>query len=119
MKCQFPSPCWFAVNVQNTTTSYDPIYSSEEVKVSPTYLDTANKYWDIIYQGWINRPYKFHGNVALWMYGAEMAIDIQLEVLNDIRHGKYKDTDMYNEVERDRVETIGFKPIYSPGGFVI
>lgn len=125
MKCNFPSTCWFAINVQNVGVYYNPIYSSEEVKASPTYVDTANKYWDKLYEGWNRRPDK-PGFLDKTIPGLvvellELGIDLQIEAVNDIRHGVYTDKDMYdtNVTERDRVETIGFKPIWSPGGFVI
>jgi hypothetical protein len=123
MKCEFPSPCWFAINVQNVSMTYAPIYSSEEVETSPTYLDTTNMYWDILYQGWKNKPeiksWWSKSPIGLILNAVEETINVQVEVLNDIRHGKYTGQNMYDSVERDRVETIGFKPIYSPGGFVI
>ncbi len=46
-------------------------------------------------------------------------IDMNIEVMNDIRHERYKDENLYTDVERDRVETLGFRPIWSPGGFQV
>ena len=106
MKCEFPSPCWFAINVQQVSNTYSPIYSSEEVKVSPSYIDTTNKYWDIIYEGWQNRP-----EVKSWWsnqpYGllanaVDEIINIQIEALNHIRHGGTKYKNLYTGVESDR-----------------
>ena len=111
MKCNFPSPCWFAIHVQNVGGSYNPIYSSEEVTTSPTYLDTFNEYWDMIYEGWQNRP-----EVKSWWsntpYGLlanaiDEIINLQIEALNHIRHGGAENKNLYTDVERDRVDSIG------------
>ena len=123
MNCEFPSICWYSVNVQNVVEQNQLIYSAEEPKISPTYFDQANKYWDQFYRGWNSRPDKpgFLDKtlIGLLLEGFEEVADIQINVLNDIRHGVYQDENLYSDVERDRVETIGFKPIWSPGGFQV
>ena len=122
MVCEFPSLCWFAINAQAPVEEI-PIYSAEETKDSPTYVDTANAYWDQFYEGWNNRPGKpgilDKTNLGLLLEAVEVVIDVQIEVLNDIRHGVYQDEDMYTPTERERVETIGFKPVWTPGGFQV
>lgn len=125
MVCKFPNPCWFAINVQNAGVLNSPSYS-KDITTSPTYLDTANKYWDILYLGWNNRPdipawLSFgKGSIpAILLEAGEGLINVQIEVLNDIRHGEYEGKNLYTDVERDRVGTIGFKPVWSPGGFQV
>ena len=121
MACAFPTVCWFAVNIQNVGNDVQTnVYSPEPVI---TYKDRANSYWDLFYRGWQARPDKpdflDRTLVALLLNVAEFGIDVQIETLNDIRHGVYTDENLYTDVERDRTETIGFKPIWSPGGFQV
>ena len=123
MKCNFPSPCWFAIHVQNVGESYSPIYSSEEVTTSPTYVDTANKYWDILYEGWQNRP-----EVKSWWSNTPFGliantideiINLQIEALDHIRHGGAVNKNLYTDVERDRVDSIGVDIFWAGGSPII
>lgn len=124
MVCKFPNPCWFAINAQAPLESLpgtiQPI--TEETSIDNT-LAELNKYWDIFYSGWNSRPNKpgllDKTMTGLLLEAVDYVLDVQIEVLNDIRHEKYKNENLYTDVERDRVETIGFRPIYSPGGFQI
>ena len=124
MVCKFPNPCWFAINAQAPVESLPSIIDSS---VNPVNRDNTlaelNKYWDIFYAGWQSRPDKpgFLDKTltGLVMEAVEFTVDVQIEVLNDIRHEKYKNENLYTDVERDRVETVGFRPIWSPGGFQV
>jgi len=83
-----------------------------------------NRLGRLIESGWKAKP-----NIPPWIaklpvigYASEIGektIDVYFEVGRDIADGKYKDIEMYNNIERDRVNSLGFKPIYSPGGFVV
>ena len=91
-------------------------------KASDPYAD-FRKLGSLIYKGWMNRP-KLPGEAKEWqtfpqLKFLEAAADIQINVLKDISEGKYRDVDMYSPTERERTETLGFKPIWSPGGFQV
>ena len=124
MVCKFPNPCWFAINAQAPIESLPKVIDSS---VDPINQDNTlaelNKYWDIFYSGWQSRPDKpgFLDKTlpGLVMEAVEFTVDVQIEVLNDIRHEKYKNENLYTDVERDRVESVGFRPIWSPGGFQV
>lgn len=127
MVCEFPKTCWFAINSQAPVESLPRIItpvineaSNESIDVT---LRNLNKNWDKIYSGWNARPDKpgflDKTMAGLVLEGVEYVIDVQIEILNDIRHEKYKNENLYTDVERERVESIGFRPIYSPGGFKI
>lgn len=78
---------------------------------------------NLIYEGWQNRP-KIPGEAKEWqafpqLKFIEASIDIQMDVLKDISEGRYQDVEMYTPTERDRAESLGFKPIWSPGGFQV
>lgn len=124
MVCKFPNPCWFAINAQAPLESLSPVIQPiiEETSIDNT-LAELNKYWDIFYSGWNSRPNKAglldKTMTGLLLEAVDYVLDVQIEVLNDIRHEKYKNENLYTDVERDRVETIGFKPIWSSGGFQI
>ena len=124
MVCKFPNPCWFAINAQTPTESLPPIIdSSLDPRNQDNTLAELNKYWDIFYTGWQARPDKpgFLDKTltGLVLEAVEFTVDVQIEVLNDIRHEKYKNENLYTDVERERVETLGFRPIWSPGGFQV
>ena len=125
MACEFPQPCWFVINAQAPVESLG-INLQQEEKTPDNTLTEVNKYWDILYAGWNSRPdipaWLGFGKGSLPAIGFELAegfVDTNFEVLNDIRHEKYKNKNLYTDVERDRVGTIGFKPIWSPGGFQV
>ncbi len=124
MSCKFPNPCWFAINAQAPLESLPKIIQPDvDKQTADNTLETLNKYWDIFYTGWQARPNKpgilDKTRTGLVIELIETAVDAQIEVMNDIRHEKYKNENLYTDVERDRVETVGFKPVYSPGGFQI
>jgi hypothetical protein len=82
-----------------------------------------NRMGNKIYDAWQGRP-----QIPAWLaktpvigWASEIAegfVDFNIEVAKDMANGEYKDVDLYNNVERERVESLGFKPIFSPGGFV-
>ena len=125
MACEFPNPCWFALNAQPVG---EPSFltnneAPEPTEVTSTYIDAANKYWDIFYTGWKNRP-----EIKSWWsntpYGllanaVDEVINLQIEAMDHIRHGGAENKNLYTDVEQDRVDTIGFKPVWSPGGFQV
>ena len=122
MACKFPNPCWFVINAQ-APLEIPELNLAVEEKSQDSILAELNKYWDIFYSGWNNRPDKpgllDKTVLGLFLEATEAVIDVQIEVMNDIRHEKYKHENLYTDVERDRVDTIGFKPIWSPGGFQV
>ena len=76
-----------------------------------------------IYQSWENRP-----DTPVWLKGTPYAlaydltdefIDLQFQAALAISQGKVAGKEQYNSIERERVESLGFKPIWSPGGFQI
>ncbi len=127
MVCKFPNPCWFAINAQSQVQALPRVINPEATpEVQDNTLAELNKYWDIFYTGWNNRPdipaWLNFGKGSLPAVGLEATegfIDMNIEVMNDIRHERYKDENLYTDVERDRVETLGFRPIWSPGGFQV
>ena len=124
MVCKFPNPCWFAINAQAPIESLPGVIDSSVDPINQdNTLTELNKYWDIFYAGWQSRPDKpgFLDKTltGLVIEAVEFSVDVQIEVLNDIRHEKYKNENLYTDVERERVETVGFRPIWSPGGFQV
>ena len=124
MICKFPNPCWFAINAQAQVQALPGVIDPEATpEVQDNTLAELNKYWDIFYSGWNNRPDKpgilDKTVLGLFLEATEVVVDVQIEIMNDIRHEKYKHENLYTDVERDRVGTIGFKPIWSPGGFQV
>lgn len=72
---------------------------------------------------WDNRP-----DAPVWVKrnvpgllseAGEEAINLQFQAAKLINQGVTANKDQYSTVERERVESIGFKPIYSPGGFQV
>lgn len=81
---------------------------------------------DIIYQVWEDRPDspKWMAHPALVplkaaIEVAEEVIDVQFEAAQAISQGKVRGKDQYGLSERERVESLGTKFIYSPGGYQI
>jgi hypothetical protein len=76
-----------------------------------------------IYQSWENRPdtpvWLKGTPVALFYEGTEEIVDLQFQAALAISQGKVAGKDQYNSIERERVESLGVKPIWSPGGFQI
>ena len=84
---------------------------------------TLRRVGKFIYEVWEGRP-----DTPVWLKGtpyalaydaADTFIDLQIKAAKAISEGKVAGKNQYNDIERDRVETIGFKPVYSPGGFQI
>ena len=80
----------------------------------------------LIYLAWEDRPDspKWMASPALIPFKAaieigEEIIDLQFEAALAITSGKVRGKDQYSLVSRDRVESLGTKFIYSPGGFQI
>ena len=49
----------------------------------------------------------------------EEFVDLQFKAALAINQGRARGKDQYGRVERERVESLGTKFIYSPGGFQI
>jgi hypothetical protein len=77
----------------------------------------------LIYESWNNRPdpptWAKGGLKALGYEVAEEFITLNLEAAKAINEGRARGKDQYGMVERERVESLGTKFIYSPGGFVV
>ncbi len=82
----------------------------------------------LIYYGWKNRPDPPHwatvGKITSGPYGlmyeaAELAIDAQIDAAYRINRGDVADKDQYGHVERERVESLGFKLYPQPGGMQV
>ena len=76
-----------------------------------------------IYEVWEGRP-----DTPVWLKGTPYAlaydladefVDVQFQAALAISQGKVTGKDQYNSIERERVESLGFKPIWSPGGFQV
>lgn len=81
---------------------------------------------ELIYQTWEDRPDapKWMSSPALIPYKVfieigEEVIDAQFEAALAITQGTTMGKDQYGQVERERVESLGSKFIYSPSGFQI
>ena len=77
----------------------------------------------LIYKTWENRP-----DAPTWAKGTPMgilrelgeeAINLQFQAALAISQGQVKGKDQYGRVERERVESLGTKFIYSSGGFQV
>jgi len=84
---------------------------------------TLRRIGKFLYEVWEGRP-----DTPVWLKGtpyalaydaADTFVDAQVQALKAINDGKVAGKNQYSSIERDRVETIGFKPVYSPGGFQI
>ena len=77
----------------------------------------------ILYYGWENRPdapiWVKRSPIGILYELAEEAVDLQFEAALAINQGKVAGKNQYGSVERERVESLGFKPIWSPGGFQV
>lgn len=113
------------VKAQTGSVKTKPLEFRKEInlqKASDPYAQ-LNRIGNWIYDSWRSRPnippfIKESGYA--WVYeGAEKAIDIQFELGKQIARGKYRNTELYTPTERDRVESIGFKPVWSTGGFQV
>jgi|TARA_R110000824_G_scaffold400286_1_gene607490 hypothetical protein len=77
----------------------------------------------LIYQTWDERPdppvWAKGGLKALGYEVAEEIIDLQFQAAYAITQGRAAGKNQYNPTEMQSVESLGFKFIYSPGGFVV
>ena len=77
----------------------------------------------LIYETWENRPdapnWATRNPMGILYELAEEAIDLQFKAALAINEGKVAGKDQYGSVERERVESLGTKFIYSPGGFQV
>jgi|TARA_R110002096_G_C14614032_1_gene723651 hypothetical protein len=126
--CKFPEPCWYSINIQSNPSYQQDAWLSSFTPPIPKKdisLVEVNKLFDIIYQGWNSMPADFDVlEVKEWaakplVKAGLLGIDLTLEALNHIRQGGAKDKNLYTPIERQDVQTIGFKPVWSPGGFQI
>ena len=78
---------------------------------------------NLIYQAWEERPdapnWAKRNPLGILYEVGEEAIDLQFELAKAISQGKVRGKDQYGLAERERVESLGTKFIYSPGGFQI
>ena len=77
----------------------------------------------LIYKAWEERP-----DAPTWAKGnpagvavelAEEFVDLQFQAALAISQGRVRGKDQYGRVERERVESLGTKFIYSPGGYQV
>jgi len=84
---------------------------------------TLRRIGKLLYKGWENRPdaptWATRTPMGIFYEMLEEAVDLQFEAALAINQGKVAGKDQYGSVERDRVESLGTKFIYSPGGFQI
>ena len=84
---------------------------------------TLRRIGKLLYEGWENRPdaptWAKRTPMGLFYEGLEEAVDLQFQAALAINQGKVAGKDQYSAIERERTESIGFKPIWSPGGFQV
>tara|TARA_R110001592_G_scaffold327508_1_gene608708 strand:- start:411 stop:683 length:273 start_codon:yes stop_codon:yes gene_type:complete len=77
----------------------------------------------LIFKAWEERP-----DAPTWAKGTptgilvelgEEFVDLQFQAALAISQGQTRGKDQYGRVERDRVESLGTKFIYSPGGYQV
>jgi hypothetical protein len=109
---------------KETSNSTEQIRTSNLTNTDP-YADFY-KIGETIYKIWQGRPdlpswlaLAKGSPAAVGLETAEAFIDLQFEVAKDIQQGKVASKDQYGSVERERVESLGTKFIYSPGGFQV
>ena len=94
----------------------------EPNKESDPYSD-LKKFGSLIRDAWDNRPDSnyvslFRGSPAkVVVEGAEELIDLQFQIADKISSGDLAGAEQYSQIERERVESLGFKPLWTPGGF--
>ena len=99
---------------------------------APTYsevLQASNPYAEFerigkfLIRAWENRPdaptWAKKTPLGIFYEGLEELVDLQIQAALAIAQGKVAGKDQYGSVERERVESLGTKFIYSPGGFVV
>tara|TARA_B100001250_G_scaffold251550_1_gene216238 strand:+ start:2601 stop:3008 length:408 start_codon:yes stop_codon:yes gene_type:complete len=82
------------------------------------------KFGSMIRDAWDNRP-----DSPAWaksftpakgaIEGAEELISLQFRAGEKIASGDLAGAEQYSQVERERVESLGFKPTWSPGGLQV
>ena len=73
----------------------------------------------MLYDAWQDRP-----DSPKWtpsplkgaIESAEELITLQFEAGKLISEGRVKGADQYGAIERERVESLGFRPYWTPGG---
>jgi len=103
--------------------------SKTEFPTHSEILQASNPYEEferigrLLVRAWENRPdspkWIDRTPMGIMLEGFEEFIDLQFRAASLIAQGRTKGKDQYSSIERDRVESIGFKPIYSPGGFQV
>ena len=106
--------------------------SKKETANGPTYskvLQASNPYAEferigmLLIRAWENRPdaptWAKKTPLGIFYEGLEELVDLQIQAAIAIAQGKVADKNQYGSVERERVESLGTKFIYSPGAFVI
>ena len=99
---------------------------------APTYsevLQASNPYAEFerigkfLIRAWENRPdaptWAKKTPMGIFHEGLEEIVDLQIQAALAISQGKVAGKDQYAAVERERVESLGTKFIYSPGGFQV
>jgi len=84
---------------------------------------TLRRIGKLLYDGWENRPdaptWAKRTPMGLFYEGLEEVVNLQFQAALAINEGKVAGKDQYSAIERERTESIGFKPIWFPGGFQV
>ncbi len=84
---------------------------------------TLRRIGKLLYKGWENRPdaptWAKKTPIGIFYEGLEEVVDLQFQAALAINQGKVAGKDQYSAIERERTESLGFKPIWSPGGFQV
>jgi len=84
---------------------------------------TLRRIGKLLYKAWDDRPdaptWAKRTPMGLFYEGLEEVVDLQFQAALAINQGKVAGKDQYGSVERERVESLGTKFIYSPGGFQV
>ena len=96
-------------------------------KPSDQKYDKLNRVGEIIADAWYNRPdspkwIKNVINASPIQTGIEVAeelVTLQFKAAEKIASGDLAGAEQYSQIERERVESLGFKPIWTPGGFQV
>lgn len=121
---QFSLPTFVPISPSTTRHIFDSRVSSS----SETSYAGLRKFGSLIRSFWDNRPDSNYISVLhlfanspskIVMEGVEELIDYQFVIADKISSGDLSGVDQYSQVERDRVDSIGTKFVYSPGGFQI
>jgi len=82
------------------------------------------KFGSLIRDAWDNRPdspkwFKSASPIAGAVEAAEELISLQFRAAEKIASGDLAGAEQYSQVERERVESLGFKPLWTPGGIQV